>query len=239
MRGRWGLTRPCRVIVVDDDDINRRGMIAVLDGSPDVRVTAGFTHAEALAAHDAWVDVDVVIVDAADHRQLGDQFPGVAVVSHIRRSRPYDSALIIVVTGHFFDDAVRRRMREARADLFYHRGDLADADVLREIVLRPEYARKPVPPPSDPETLIRLGVTDSTRVNHAVGHAVGMHLEQELHERSEPRSRRWLRLRREFNSLARLTPMTGDGRVPDRPQDLPSLPQIGRFLDWATKIKSR
>lgn len=53
----------------------------------------------------------------------------------------------------------------------------------------------------------------------------------------EPRSRKWLRLRQEFNEEARLNPVTADGRIPDRPQALPSLPQIARFLEWATRTK--
>jgi len=31
---------------------------------------------------------------------------------------------------------------------------------------------------------------------------------------------------------------TTDGRSPDRAQELPSLPQIARFLSWATKVKT-
>jgi len=36
---------------------------------------------------------------------------------------------------------------------------------------------------------------------------------------------------------ARLTPMTAGGHLPDRNQDLPVLPQIARFLTWATRVK--
>ncbi|MFD0691088.1 response regulator transcription factor [Actinomadura fibrosa] len=228
---------PVGVAVVDDDDINRYGMTHLLEAVPGVRVTASLDHDGALAAEDVWAGTDVAIVDAADHRRSGDQFPGVAVVEHLRRLRPPGRLTVIVVTGHFFDDAVRRRMREAKADFFYHRADMADARALREAVLHPDRARRPVPGPADAEAQFRHGVTDTTRVNRAIGYAIEQNLEQRIAERADPRSRRWLRLRLDFNREARLTPVTGDGRRPDRRQDLPSLPQISRFLAWATKIK--
>ena len=230
-------SRLLRVALVDDDDVNRHGMTSLLAAEPNIEIRASLTHDEALAESECWSGIDVVVVDAADRRRDGDQFPGVQVVRHIRGYRPPGTLIIVVVTGHYFDDAVRRRMREARADYFYHRGDMADAEVLRDAVLRAERARSEVPEPADPEALIRLGVTSSTRVNHAVVHALGHELERELAERRDPRSRRWQRLRGLFNKEARLTPMTSDGRLPDRRQELPSLPQINRFLAWATKVK--
>jgi hypothetical protein len=75
----------------------------------------------------------------------------VAVVEHARRLVPGRRLTVIVVTGHFFDDAVRRRMREARADFFYHRSEMAEAGALRAAVLRPDRARRAVPAPRDPE----------------------------------------------------------------------------------------
>jgi CheY-like chemotaxis protein len=225
-----------RVVVVDDDAVNRHGMAALLSASDQITLVAAFDHDEALAADDVWSDADVAVVDAADHRRAADQFPGVAVVEHIRRRAPA-RLTVIVVTGHFFDDAVRRRMREARADFFYHRADMADAEALYDAVLRPEAARRRVPEPRDPEGQFRHGVSEHTRVNEAVGYALANALEERLAERAEPRSRRWLRLRGDFNRVARLTPVTSDGRMPDRPQEEPSLPQITRFIAWAMKVK--
>lgn len=232
------MRRPCRVVVVDDDDVNRSGLRVVLEASPHITVVATLTHREALSEETLWRDIDVVIIDPADHRRDGDQFPGVAVVRGIRAIRAPGELIIIVITGHYFDDALRRRMREARADYFYHRADAADAGKLHEIVLGADRTRGNLPAPTDPEALIKLGVTDSSRVNRAVKYAIEMELERELREREEPRSRRWLHLRHGFNAEARLTPMTSDGRLPDRPQNVPSLPQIARFLQWAMKIKS-
>ncbi len=227
--------RPARVVVVDDDDINRRGMASLLAEERAIDVVASLTHAEALATPGLWDGVDVVLVDAADERSRVDHFPGVAVVEEVRRHRPRGQTVIVVITGHFFDDAVRRRMREAQADFYYHRTEVGDADSLRNAVLHQDAQRR-VPGPVDPEELFSQGVTDETRVNRAVAYAASHGLEAEMAAGDRPR-RSWLRVRREFNREARLNPVTVDGRRPDRPQLLPSRPQIARFLAWATRVK--
>lgn len=224
-------------MVVDDDDINRHGMACLLSAGDRIVVVGALSHAGAMDWAGDWSDVDVALVDAADDRAERDQFPGVRVVERMRREAGR-RLTIVAVTGHFFDDAIRRRMWEAGADFFYHRSELADSRVLVKVVLEPEAGRR-VPPARDPEAQIGLGVTGATRVNRAVAHAVDRDLARTLTERGDPRSRRWLRLRREFNREARLTPMTAEGNIPDRAQDLPSLPQIGRFLAWATRVKDR
>ncbi|WP_219465787.1 hypothetical protein [Nonomuraea rhizosphaerae] len=222
-----------RVVVVDDDDISRTGIVALLSGTPGVEVVAGLGHEAALTR--PWDDVDVVLVDAADERRPDDHFPGVAVVESVRRTRSRRQTTVIVLTGHFLDGAVRRRMREARADYFYHRSQLGDAGRLRAAVLRPEGG---VPGPADPEEEIRHGVSAASHVNAAVAHALAEDLPRRLRERARPRSRAWGRVRERFNRRAGLAVMTSDGRAPDREQSLPSLPQIARFLAWATRVKT-
>ncbi|MEU7857376.1 hypothetical protein [Nonomuraea sp. NPDC049141] len=222
-----------RVVVVDDDDISRTGIVAILSGTPGVEVVAGLDHRA--AAGWSYEGVDVVLVDAADERRPDDHFPGVAVVEAVRRVRSRRQTTVIVLTGHFLDGAVRRRMREARADYFYHRSQLGDAARLRAAVLSPSGT---VPGPADPEEEIRLGLSAASRVNAAVAHALAEHLPERLGERASPRSRAWIRLRERFNRQARLAAMTSDGRAPDRAQSLPSLPQIARFLTWATRVKT-
>jgi len=216
--------------------VNRRGIACLLAESTDIRLVAALTHAQALGWPHGWNAVDVALVDAADERCPGDHFPGVSVVEHIRR-HPAPQPRIVVVTEHFFDDALRRRMREARADYFYHRGDLVKVSALYDAVLRPHAARRGVPDELDPEAQFRRGVTSASRVNRAVAFAVEHKLSELLADRSEPRSRSWLQLRQRFNREARLNPVTIDGRPPDRRQELPSLPQIRRFLTWATQVK--
>jgi CheY-like chemotaxis protein len=226
---------PVRVMVVDDDDINRHGMAGLLASDERVAVAATLSHVDAMVWAGDWSLVDVALVDAADDRADGDQFPGVGVVERMRRQASR-RLTVVVVTGHFFDDAIRRRMWEAGADFFYHRSELADRRVLLRVVLEPEACRR-VPAPHDPDAQFRLGVTGATRVNRAVAHAVERDVARTLAQRGEPRSRRWLRLRRDFDREARLTPMTAGGHLPDRNQDLPALPQIARFLAWATRVK--
>jgi DNA-binding NarL/FixJ family response regulator len=225
-----------RVIVVDDDDISRRGLAALLDDSSDITVVGAFTHGDAVNLVDAWNRVDVVVVDAADERMEEDQFPGVRVVEQIRRHRTSEQTLILVLTGHYFHAALRRRMREARADFLYHRSELQDTDDLLRAVLHPDQART-LPREDDLEELMRHGVSAHTRVNEAIAYAQSDAMADSFTEPGAPRSRRWLAQRREFNRVARLAPVNRDGLPPDREQREPSVVQIERFLRWATRIR--
>jgi DNA-binding NarL/FixJ family response regulator len=221
-----------RVAIIDDDDIQLRGMSEYLADRPEIEVVGMLNHHEAMLWDAQWDDVDIALVDAADPTQVADQFPGVEVADRIRRRRSSQQTKVIVVTGHFFDDAVRRRMREAGADYFYHRPELHKKDALYEAVLNPEAARAGVPADRDPDSAIRLGVGRSSRVNEAV--RLTRSEGQPAHAR---RSRAWNTYRRTFNQVAVLQPMNSDGTPPDREQAEPSVTQIERFVKWATRIK--
>lgn len=225
---------PVRVAVVDDDDITRMGLQAILAEHPDIDVACSLSHEQALAPDVRWEGVDVALVDAADERQGYDQFPGVQVVERIRAQRDPSQTLVIVVTGHFFDDAVRRRMREARADLLYHRSQISQRERLWELVLHPERGRASVPEPLDQESLWRLGITPDSSVNDAVRAAHDLEL---AHGAAGGRSRARTRLRDTFNRRAGLTTVNADGTQPERLQEAPSFPQIDRFVNWATRSK--
>lgn len=221
-----------RVAIVDDDDISRRGVAELLREHPDVSVVAVMTHDEALQAEVSWDGVDVVLVDAADPRRTDDQFPGVAVVSAVR-AQAAPGVTIVVLTGHYLDDALRTRMREARADFFVYRDEIQSVDRLHELVMRPPPQHAGVPAPLDPEALRRRGISSSTRVNEGVAF---------LRSRgrfAQGGRRAATRMRRDFNDAARLTPTNRDGSMPDREQDSPGTPQIDRFWEWATRAKRR
>jgi CheY-like chemotaxis protein len=226
-----------RVVVIDDDDISRRGLTELLADRPELEVAGSLVHDEALEWDAEWDTIDIAIVDAADSRRADDHFPGVGVVDHIRRRRSSDQTMVIVLTGHFFDDAVRRRMREARADFFYHRSELQESADLYEAILHPEKARSGVPESTDPEAQFRLGVVSGTRINDAVHYSGSAGLEGKLISRQGDRSRSWSRLRTSFNDVAHLNPVNADGTPPERLQRDPSLTQIERFLNWATRAK--
>ena len=223
------------IVIVDDDDLTRRGMAQVFADEPSTDVIAELSHEEALSWTDQWDRADIVIVDAANERSGPDQFPGVGVVQRVRERRTADQTMVIVVTGHFFDDAVRMRMREAGANFLFHRSELHDSSILVDAVLHPDTARS-VPRPTDGETIFHLGITAATNVNTALAWAAGEGL---LGERQQPRSRRSsMALRRQFNEVANLEPVNADGFKPANGQEAPSLRQIDRFLEWATKIKN-
>lgn len=225
-----------RVAIVDNEAIGRLGMHAVLSSHPRLDVVGVYDHEESLQPERSWTDVDAVVVDAADDQVPGDQFPGVTVVQTIRAQSPPGRVSIVVITGHFFDDALRRRMREAKADYFYHRSALAKPERLIAAVLAPPVAQNLVPPEADVETLYRLGIKPASAVNAAVEWA-SQH--GQLGGIIPPGSgrRQVDGLRHRFNRVAQLEPRNHDGALPNRRQDAPSHPQIARFLEWATKVK--
>ena len=194
------------------------------------------THDEALA-DDSWFEVDVLLVDAADERCDDDHFPGVDVVNALRRQRSAEETTVVVITGHYFDDAIRKRMREARADLFFHRTQIQDAADLCGVIADPGSVAQSVPDPRDTVAMSRLGVDDATKVNSAVRFARDQDwLGGELH-RPGRRSRSFDHLREAFGRTARVNAVNTDGTPPHRDQDDPSRPQIARLIDWATRIK--
>lgn len=224
-----------RIAVVDDDAITLTGSTAILDACPDVKVIASVTHDAALDPRFRWDDVDVALVDASDRRREHDHFPGVAVVERIRDARTPRQTRVVVVTGVMFDDAIRRRMREAGADFYYHRSELLDAGDLARAVLHPDVTT-PFPEPEDQDLLFRLGVGPATLVNKGVSAAREEGLlsgEQPVGARGRERTRR----RERFAQRARLQAVSADGRPPERDQRAPSLPQIDRFLHWATRLR--
>jgi len=204
---------------------------------------ATLDHVIALTWVEEWSSVDVVLVDAADEKVSGDQFPGVRVVRHIRACQHDRRAVIVVITGHFLNDGLRHRMADADADLFFLRSDIRSFTTLREVVLRPERFRRGVPPVTDPGARTALGVTDRSDVEHLVRYVddneLGEVLDANGSGRPDPRNRRWVRHRRGMAEAARIAPMnltTGSG--PSRKQLSPSLRQLAHVYRWATKAPS-
>lgn len=225
-----------RVVVIDDDDLSRRGIAELLGDDGRFVVTDQLNHDDALATT-GWESVDIALVDAADtRREDDDMFPGVSVVEHIRSVRNADETTIVVITGHFFEDALRLRMREAKADLFFHRTELQDAQRLRDVLADPTSVQRPVPGLSDPEAAFRLGVVDGTRVNEGVRFARDAGWLAGLSRNGRP-SRAESRQRGEFRKRSRLNPVNSDGTPPDRNQQDPSRTQIEKFVEWATHMR--
>jgi CheY-like chemotaxis protein len=227
---------PRRVVIVDDDELWRVKTAELLGARSDLVVVAAATHDVATAWVDQWRTVDVAIVDAGDIRRQDDQFPGVGVVRQARR-HGRGGMVVMVVTGHFLDDALRWRMREAGADYFHHRSEVQDADSLYRAVVYPVVERRGVPDILDPEAAFRVGVVRGTRVNAGLDFAREHDLVHRRDGDRSPRSRQWTRWRREFNQITRLHTVNADGTAPDRDQTTPSYDQIGRLYRWATRAK--
>ena len=235
--------RARRVVVVDDNEITRVGATSLLCTDPNIDLVASLDHVEAASWCEAWDRVDVLVVDAADERLEHDQFPGVAIVERFREHRPIGEGVAVVLTGHYFDDAVRHRMKEAGADFFFSRTEALDRATLVRVVLQPDEARR-VPPPLDPEMLSSLGVDGAAAVNAFVdavarkGASDALSLGGSMKRGPAPaRSRWWVNLRRDLSSAGGLRTVNREGDSPHRSQELPSISQLRRVYGWATKPK--
>lgn len=229
-----------RVVVVDDNELTLPGFVLALQSSMEVEVVAAFGHDAALSWAGDWSGVDVVVVDAADEDRAGDQFPGVEVVRRIREKAGEQCPVVAVVTGHYLHDGLRHRMAAAGADFYFLRSDLRSADVLVDVVLHPDRHRRGVPAVLDIQAPHALGVSRSSDIEAFVGwveeQQLGGVLDGEGPARSEPRSRRWSRVRRDAAAVGRIEPRnltTGDTPLG---QATPSIRQLGRLWQWAARI---
>ncbi|MEA2902502.1 MAG: hypothetical protein QOH36_2389 [Actinomycetota bacterium] len=210
--------------------------------APELELVGSFDHAAALAWDGDWSAVDVAVVDAADERAAGDQFPGVGVVRRIR-SATADGArrpTVVVVTGHYLHDGLRHRMADADADFFFLRSDLRSPADLIDVVLHPERYRRGVAPVADTEALRSLGLDRGADVERFVAYVEGEGLGPGLDPtapRPDPRSRRWLRNRRAMADAGGIQPVnitTGDRPLD---QDVPSIRQLSRLWAWAARVR--
>lgn len=226
---------PRPVVIVDDDDWSRAGLTAIFGADARLDLRAALTHDEALTSDDWISSAEVVIVDAADDRRTDDQFPGVGVVEKIR-AQPGRQPTVIVVTGYFWDAAVRKRMREAGADLIYYRPEIQEAARIREIVLHPEREQHGVPAADPSEDQFRMGIGSQTQVNAFVNKSREFDwLGGDLFRKGR-RTRSFDRHRTEAARVGRVHAVNADGTPPDREQDVPGRPQLARLLDWATRV---
>lgn len=199
-------------------------------------MVAALTHDQAWQWTGAWAEVDAAVVDAADDRRAGDQFPGVGLVRHVRAA---GVGLVVVVTAHYFHDGLRFRMADAGADLYFLRDDLRSAEELVAAVTEPERHRRGVPPLRDAGELAVLGIGARSDVESFVdyveGHGIGPDLDPGPAGAPEPR-RRWIRHRAGSARAGRIDAVnltTGAGS-PHR--DVPSRGQLRRLWRWAARI---
>ena len=205
-----------RVVIVDDDLWIREGRAAALRACGTVDIVATADHPTAQSAVALWDDVDVVIVDAWDHRAGFDHFPGVAVVEQVRRHRRPDQTTVIVVTGHVVNMMLRARMTEAGADFLYGHDDVADLDDLIGIIFQPDPCRSPAVSPAD---LARMGIAPGSRPNAALTwvrtHDLTNAFDAESQKALGISRRAIMHIRREIGTLARVTDQTTSGREHD------------------------
>ena len=189
-----------------------------------------------------WRSVDVVLLDAADESRSGDQFPGVGIVRRIRAEADVDRPVVIVVTGHYFHDGLRHRMRAAGADLFFLRSDIRSNEELIDIVVNPSSYRRPVPPLADAGRARQLGIAGRSDVEGFVGYVEAEGLGPVLDPpggtaRADPRSRRWARHRAAAAVAGGVEPVNLTTGQRPRGHEVPSIRQLKRLWDWAARVR--
>ncbi len=229
--GRRSLGRPQRIVVVDDDEVQRAGLVASLTADAEVGAVETDTIASALG-RSGWAGVDAVVVHLFTPARRGDQLAGIAVVERVRRAQVSRPPRVVALCGIAQDDPARVRAREAGATEYHNRLWDPSASAVCGALLRPccDF----VPAPSRPQDLVPLGITNRSRVNAAVAAAYTEALVPDAGWVG-PRGRDRDARRARFNLAARLQPVGGDGLEPERDQTLPSLRQIQRLVTWATR----
>ncbi|MGH9223496.1 MAG: hypothetical protein ACRD2W_06845 [Acidimicrobiales bacterium] len=226
------------MVVVDDNELTMLGLASAIEASAEVELVATLHHGEALAWTDEWHGVDAVVVDAADEQRVGDQFPGVAVVRRVRSVVTDRRLLVVVVTGHSLHDGLRHRMADADADLFFNRSDIASAATLVEVILHPERWRR-VDAATAVGPLPNLGIERADVdqfVAYVEEHGLEGALDPDQPARADPRSRRWLRHRREISKVARIEPVNLTTGNRPLEWEAPSIRQLSRIWAWAARI---
>lgn len=228
--------------MVDDNTLTLPGFVQAVDAAPELELVAGFGHDDALAWTGDWAAVDALVVDAADEDRPGDQFPGVAVVRHVRAAIDAGDhgPVVVVVTGHYLHDGLRHRMAAAGADFFFLRSDLRSPGALVDVVLHPDGHRRGVPSPADRERLGLLGVGRGADVERFVSWVDERGLGPDLAGdggRAEPRSRRWGRIRKEAAGAGGIEPVNLTTGNQPRGQHSPSIRQLGRLWQWAARVR--
>lgn len=226
-------------MLVDDNELTLAGFAAALSDRPDIELVAAFDHNASLDWDEEWQHIDVVVVDAADEDLAGDQFPGVRVVQHIRSCQGAHRPIVIVVTGHFLNDGLRHRMAKADADFFFLRANLRSAETLADVLLHPDQYRRGVPALADPDRRRALGITERSRVEELITYVDRYGLQEGLDlQRDDPRSRRWLRHRRQIADASQIEAVNlTTGATPYGKRLCPSLPQLGAVYRWLAKIR--
>lgn len=227
-------------MLIDDNELTLDAFAAPLRRCAGVDLVAAVGHTDALAI-ESWSDIDVVVLDAADEKRVGDQFPGVGVVRHIRARQGLARPVIAIVTGHFQNDGLRRRMAEVDADFFFHRANLRSVDILTDFVLDPDVYRRAIPPVSGDARDVAPGLTHRSRVDELVSYVERYELEGELMEtrtgHGATSRRAWLRHRRALSEIARIDAVNlTTGTSPRSEQRYPSIHQVRRLWLWAARV---
>ena len=151
-----------RVVVLDDEELMRRGQCSAFVEAGDFELVGCASTAEAVTWDEEWCGVDVAIVDAYDPRRRFDRFVGVEVVDHLRSLALERQPEVFVVGLWGGNPYLTVRLAEAGADHVYRRDELRCAAELLAAVRRPGGDTQP---DSGAARLRIPGLQGPTRIN--------------------------------------------------------------------------
>ncbi len=115
-----------RLIIVDDHPVVREGLVAALEGKPDIDVVGTFASAE--EAFSSARSHDVVLLDL--------ELPGISGIDAIPRLREH--AAVLVLTAYANDDQIDRALRSGALGYLLKGSPLADIERAIHAVARGE-----------------------------------------------------------------------------------------------------
>lgn len=221
-----------RVVVVDDDEWRRRGLVdAVRELGGVLRVHAALPHARVNDFD--WDAVDIVVVVATGAHESWDQMSGVRSAELVRALDPSRRVVMVLVVDADVGPLIAPRAAEAGVDFVYPWSALTTMEELERAVLAPSADLVPTRI-ADLAAMRELGVSFSSRLNRGLAHIEREHLCHLFEPTSEVTvSRRQLiTSRRRLTDIMRITPVRDrSGSMVDA--TLPSWRQLRQVVEIA------
>lgn len=112
------MTVPRRVVVIDDHDVVRMALGALVDAHPGLVLVA--------EAADGPAGIDAVVTHAPDIAMVDVRMPGMSGIETTRRILEHRPATRVVVLSGYDDSAIRHDASQAGARAFVCKGSPAD-----------------------------------------------------------------------------------------------------------------
>lgn len=199
------------IVLVDDDQWRRRGVVACLDELGGILHVLGATSPAEAPASESWTQADVVFVSADGPADAWDRFNGLDAARAVRDSNS-DRLRIVLLVPHDFGQVALLRAVETGVDEVFPWDEIKTPADLELLALVPDHKRHPRAL-VDVRELAAQGLSPSSRPGAALAY-VAEHKLGDLFDLAPQLSRRrMITLRSDLGDLLRLTPVGVSGDV--------------------------